>query len=69
MDERNLGKAYRNAWLLVAFFSIFLVLLFVFALGTNEPAKSERWDMGARHFVPASGPEATGYHLPVEGSK
>ena len=54
MDGRGLKKAYRNGWILVLAALVFVVLVFAYALRTNEPAQPPTWNMGGKPFVPAS---------------
>ena len=66
MDDRELRRAFRNAWILTIVAAVFIVLFALFTFRTNQVEAPERWDMGGTAFVPASAPSAQGYHLPVE---
>jgi len=71
MDDGELKRGLRNAWILTLVAVVFVVVFFVFTLRANRPATPESWEMGGTPFVPASHPAAEGYYRPVppEGGK
>jgi hypothetical protein len=62
MEQQQLKKAYRNAWILLALVTAFVVLFFLFTVKANEEHPAVEWDMGGVEFVPASSTYANGYY-------
>lgn len=65
MQEKDLKRGYRNAWLLALLGVVYIVIFYALATATSLPEPEVQWNMGGAEFVPASSPEAEGYHLPV----
>ena len=61
-DDR---RGTRKAWLLALASVVYAVAFVLFALTTSGYGPAPAWDMGGHAFVPASGPSAEGYFLPV----
>lgn len=66
LDDKQLRRGYRNAWLLAALSVLFVAAFAYFTIAINTPEPEVKWDMGGKPFVPASGPEASGYFAPVK---
>jgi hypothetical protein len=67
-DDRDLGKGYRNAWILTALGILYIVAYLLLAMWTNLPEKAPTWDMDGTPFVPASSVEAEGYYHTTDGN-
>ena len=66
MQDKELKRAFRNAWFLALLGAVYIVLFFAMATATSPPGEDEvDWNMGGTDFVPASSVEAEGYYLPV----
>jgi hypothetical protein len=65
MQERDLKRGIRNAWILTLLGVVYIVLFNLLARATNVPEPEVKWRLGGEAFVPASSPYAEGYHLPV----
>ena len=66
MQERELKRGVRRAWLLVLLGVVYIVVSFAFVTSTSPPGEDRvEWDMGGVEFVPASSAAAEGYYLPV----
>jgi hypothetical protein len=65
MDDKELKRGYRNAWILTLLGAVYIVLFCALAAATSLPEPEVLWNMGGTGFVPASSTEAEGYYLPV----
>ena len=65
MEEREIERGYRNAWILTLLGAVYVVLFYLLATTTNLPGHPVEWDMGGEAFVPASSHRADGYYQPV----
>ena len=65
MDDNELKKGFRNAWILAVIAAVFVVVFFLFTVKMNTPAVEVTWKMGGTPFVPASAMSADGYYKPV----
>lgn len=65
MDEKELKKGYRNAWIL----TLLLILLVAgwtwFSLLTNSDEVAPHWVQGGRAFVPGESAYGLGYKTPA----
>jgi hypothetical protein len=65
MDDMELKRGFRNAWVLTLVAAVFLVVFLLFTVKMNTPDPAVTWKMGGTPFVPASAMSADGYHKPV----
>lgn len=65
MDEKELKRGYRNAWIL----TLLLILLVAgwtwFTMVTNADEVPPHWAQGGRDFVPGESAYGMGYQTPV----
>jgi len=69
MQEPELKKAFRYAWLLMVLGLVYTALYLALALWTGRETPRPEWDMDGEPFVPASSPYADGYPVPPEDAK
>ena len=69
MQQKELKKAFRNAWILWALAVAFIVALSLFVRKTNQNPPPQEWDMGGKSFVPASSTYGNGYYNKVAKDK
>jgi hypothetical protein len=67
-DDKELGGAFKRAWLLVLLGLAYALGMVSLAIGANTPEKASTWDMDGKPIVPASSPFADGYPLPFEAA-
>jgi hypothetical protein len=63
VDDKDLRRGFRNAWILTLLGALYVVAFFYLAWTRNTPPHPEAWDMGGKPFVPASSPYAEGYYV------
>jgi hypothetical protein len=62
---RALRTGVRNAWIVLALGFVYVGLFLALAIRFDGNPPPVTWDFGGTSFVPASSPQAEGYHLPV----
>ena len=69
MDDSELKRGFRNAWVLTLVAAIFVAAFALFVWKMNTPAEPVTWRMGGTPFVPSSSIAADGYDKPVPERK